>query len=160
MSKIIMSNACIFAYEICEDAEISICIEKWKSRLKNNLEDYSENKSLYPKDKDYWSNRIKNISQTLEQGFSVLSREEYNTKIREYFLSKPVLEISSDEFYRSLNILPPINWVCCDEFEMFHISEGEWGSFHAQYYRNKKTNKCFTCVSDVYDKSTWIDKRV
>lgn len=27
MSKIIMSNACIFAYEICEDAEISICIE-------------------------------------------------------------------------------------------------------------------------------------
>ncbi len=155
-----MSNACIFEYEICEDAEISICIEKWKSRLKNNLEDYSGNENLYPEDKDYWSNRIKNTFQMLEQGFSVLSRDEYDAKVREYFLSQPVIEIPRYEFYRALNVLPPINWFCCDEFEMFHISEGKWGFFHAQYYRNKKTNKCFTCVSDVYDKSTWIDKRV
>lgn len=155
-----MSNACIFEYEICEDAEISICIEKWKSRLKNNLEDYSGNENLYPEDKDYWSNRIKNTFQMLEQGFSVLSRDEYDAKVREYFLSQPVIEISSDEFYRSLNILPPINWVCCDEFEMFHISEADYSVYHAQYYRDKKTHKCFTCVSDVYDKSTWIDKRV
>ena len=155
-----MSNACIFAYEICEDAEISICIEKWKSRLKNNLEDYSENEILYPKDKGYWHNRIKNTSQTLEQVFSVLSREEYNTKIREYFLSKPVREITSENFYDALNALPPINWVMCDEFEMFHISEADYSVYHTQYYRDKKTNKCFTCVSDVYDKSTWIDKRV
>ena len=155
-----MSNACIFAYEICEDAEISICIEKWESRLKKNLEDYSENESLYPKDKDYWRNRIKNTSQTLEQGFSVLSRKEYNTKVREYFLSQPVIEISRYKFYMALNVLPPRNWFCCDDFEMFHSSEGDYSVYHAQYYHNKKTDKFYTCISDVYDKSTWIDKRI
>lgn len=160
ITKLIVSKYDLFTYRSCEDDEISNCIERWKKELSENIALYSENTKLYPSNSKYWSYQVDKTSKILEQGFFVLSSDEFQAKVREYYLSQPIREITSENFYDALNALPPINWVMCDDFEMFHISEGDYSVYHAQYYHNKKTDKFYTCISDVYDKSTWIDKRI
>ncbi len=160
MTKLVVSKYDLFTYRYCEEAEVSNCIEHWKKELSENIALYSENTKLYPSNSKYWNYQVGKISKILEQGFFVLSSDEFQAKVREYYLSQPVIEISRYKFYMALNVLPPRNWFCCDDFEMFHISEANYSVYHAQYYHNKKTDKFYTCISDVYDKSTWIDKRI
>lgn len=160
MTKLVVSKYDLFTYRYCEEAEVSNCVERWKKELSENIALYSENTKLYPSNSKYWNYQVGKISKILEQGFFVLSSDEFQAKVREHFLSKPIREITSENFFKALNALPPVNWVMYDDFEMFHISEADYSVYHTQYYRDKKTNKCFTCVSDVYDKSTWIDKRI
>ena len=160
MTKLIVSNCNLFAYRLCDEIRTPLCIEKWKEELKQEVASYSEKTKVDSDNAAFWQKQALPAAKYLEAGFSVYSHDEYDAKVREYFLSQLVIEIPRHEFYRALNVLPPRNWFCCDEFEMFHISEADYSVYYTQYYRDKKTNKCFTCVSDVYDKSTWIDKRI
>ena len=160
MTKLIVSKYDLFTYNFCDEAEVSIRIERWKKELSENIALYSEYAKIYSSDSKYWNYKVDRTSKILEQGFFVLSSDEFQAKVREYYLSQPIREITSENFYDALNALPPINWVMYDDFEMFHISEGDYDFYHAQYYHDKKTDKFYTCISDVYDKSTWIDKRI
>ena len=160
MTKLIVSKYDLFTYNFCDEAEVSIRIERWKKELSENIALYSEYAKIYPSDSKYWNYKVDRTSKILEQGFLVLSSDEFQAKVREHFLSQPIREITSEDFYYALNVLPPINWVMYDDYEMLHISEADYDFYHAQYYHNKKTGKFYTCISDVYDKSTWIDKRI
>lgn len=160
MTKLIVSKYDIFTYNYCDESEVSIKIESWKKELSENIALYSEYAKVYPSNSKYWNFQRDKAHKMLEQGFLVLDEDEFRAKVREYFLSLPICEITSENFYDALNALPPINWVMSDDFEMFHSSEGDYSVYHAQYYHNKKTDKFYTCISDVYDKSTWIDKRI
>ena len=160
MTKLVVSNHNLFVYRLCDEIRTSLCIEKWEEELKQEVDSYSEKAKADSDNAAFWQKQSLPAAKYLESGFSVYSHDEYDTKVREYFLSQPVIEIPRYEFYRALNVLPPRNWFCCDEFEMFHISEADYSVYHTQYYHNKKTDKFYTCISDVYDKSTWIDKRI
>lgn len=160
MTKLIVSQYDIFTYTYCDESEVSMKIESWKKKLSENIALYSENAKICPDDSKYWNYQIDKAQKMLEQGFLVLEEDEFRAKVREHFLSLPIREITSEKFYHALNVLPPINWVMSDDFEMFHISEADYDVYHGQYYHDKKTNKFYACVSDVYDKSTWIDKRI
>ena len=160
MTKLVVSNHDLFVYRLCDEFATSLCVEEWKDELKQEVASYLEKAKAAPDNATFWKKQSLLPAKYLEVGFSVYSHDEYDAKVREYYLSQPIIEIKCHVFYRALNVLPPRNWFCCDDFEMFHISEGDYSVYHAQYYHNKKTDKFYTCISDVYDKSTWIDKRI
>lgn len=160
MTKLVVSNHNLFVYRLCDEFATSLCVEEWKDELKKEVASYLEKAKADPDNATFWKKQSVPAAKYLEAVFSVYSHDEYDAKVREYFLSQPVIEIPRYKFYRALNVLPPRNWFCCDDFEMFHISEAEYSFYHAQYYHDKKTGKFYTCISDVYDKSTWIDKRI
>lgn len=160
MTKLVVSNHNLFVYRLCDEFATSLCVEEWKDELKKEVASYLEKAKAAPDNATFWKKQSLSPAKYLEDGFSVYSHDEYDAKVREYYLSQPVIEIKRHVFYRALNALPPRNWFCCDDFEMFHISEAEYSFYHTQYYHDKKTGKFYTCISDLYDKSTWIDKRI
>jgi hypothetical protein len=160
MTKLVVSNHNLFVYRLCDEFATSLCIEEWEYELKQEVAFYLEKAKADPDNATFLKKQSVPAAKYLEAGFSVYSHDEYDAKVREYYLSQPVIEITRYKFYMALNVLPPRNWFCCDDFEMFHSSEGDYSVYHAQYYHDKKTDKFYTCISDVYDKSTWIDKRI
>ena len=89
----------------------------------------------------------------------VMTIEEYCQKDRDFYLSKPLKEISCGEFNDMLGMLPPLKWERKDSnFETFCMSEMTSGYYTSQYAR--LGDKYFTKVVDCVDRSTWITKKM
>ena len=78
---------------------------------------------------------------------------------RRWYLSKPIREISREEFDDALNVLPPVQTLIdgVGDFVRFASSEGEAYSFRRQYLA--AGGRYWTAVVDDCDETTFLDYR-
>lgn len=88
--------------------------------------------------------------------FRAMTYEQFRVLEREKLLGKPLQEISEDQFYEMLNVLPPIGWTSHKGVEVFCMSEFYTGFYTNQYAHDKATGKYYTKLVDYADRSTWI----
>ena len=88
--------------------------------------------------------------------YQAMTYEQFRVLEREKLLGKPLQEISEDQFYEMLNVLPPIGWTSHKGVEVFCMSEFYTGFYTNQYAHDKATGKYYTKLVDYADRSTWI----
>ena len=138
-------NSYSFLYESQSEKEE---LERIKKEHKEELKRYENNKKY---DLQYWSNRIEKEKNRI---YKVTTFEEFEKLQREYYLNKPLKEISEQEFDDALNVLPPLNWCTINEVNQFLMSEFYTGVYTTQYARYN--NKYYCKIVDAYDSTTWI----
>lgn len=86
--------------------------------------------------------------------FRIINDEEYCEIQKNFYLSKPLIEITKDRYYDMLGVLPPKKWETNNGVESFCLAEMEEGSFCNQFAT--KDGKYYEKTVDIFDKSTWI----
>jgi hypothetical protein len=86
--------------------------------------------------------------------YKIMAYVDFEVAKRTHYLSMPVSEITEDEFYEALNVLPPVNWVTINGVNEFCMSERLTGNFTGQYGRS--SGKFYHKIVEMYDKTTWI----
>lgn len=122
-----------------------------KKHNQKDVEHLSKIVKDYP-DSDYFE---KCLSREKKCNYQIMTFDDYLAQKKEYYLSDPVQEISEDEYYENLNVLPPLFWCIIDGVDMFCMSEFYTDSFTAQYA--KYNGKYYCKMVDAYDKTTWIN---
>lgn len=106
---------------------------------------------------DYWKSRVDEVTAILNDGFSVISFEEFQAMEKSKLISGEPEEITADKFNEMLDVLPPLKWCTIDGIEMFCMSEMYTGTYTNQYAHDKSSGKYYTKMVDACDKSTWIN---
>ena len=123
-------------------------LKKIKKIHGEDLKRYENNKKY---DLKYWKNRIKKEKNRI---YKVTTFEEFEKLQREYYLNKPLIEVTKQEFDDALNVLPPLRWCTISGVEEFLMSEFYTGIYTTQYA--KCNNKYYCKMVDAYDQTTWI----
>ena len=88
------------------------------------------------------------------RNWSIMSEASFLSAFRAHYLSKPLVEITADDFHEALGCLPPVAWEHRDGVERFIVSEAEAGTFHSQFA--ECNGRYFRRMVDIKDRSTWI----
>jgi hypothetical protein len=156
--RIVFSNSTLRSFDFLKDNEaeegaIARAVAFYSEAL-NRLKDLAENFT----DDDYWKKRATETQALLEAGFSVLPFEQYLAKKNKSYTDIPMTEITAEHYNEQLDILPPIYWCTIDGITMFCMSEMTDGTITSQYAHDLSTDKYYTKLVDIYDKSTWLHK--
>lgn len=122
-----------------------------KEHNQESINRWAKNAEDYPND-DYFR---KCLAREKKCNYQIMTFDDYLTAKKEYYLSDTVQEISEDEYYENLNVLPPLNWGAINGIEMFCMSEFYTDSFTTQYA--KHNGKYYCKMVDAFDKTTWIN---
>lgn len=96
----------------------------------------------------------------LERGFGVMSFETYLNKQREYLCTDAPKEITKEAYDDAFNVLPPILLKRNGNIRSFCMREFYSGTITSQYAHDTVTDKYYTALVDVADKSTWLFNRI
>lgn len=135
-------------------------IERAKQHYSEDLALVTENRKNYPNMDSHWQSQIERYSAILDGGFEAITFEEYDKRQRAKYLNKEPKEVTAKDFDDMLNVLPPLAWVRTDNYSMFCVGECYTMTYYAQYLYNKENGKYYTALVDIYDKTTWLDKRL
>lgn len=139
----------MYIYDFTTPEKAEEVIAKAKKKYQEEAEKFEK----LGKNNEYFANMAKRSrNATLE----AMTYEEFKKREREHILSIPMYEISEEEFYEMLNVLPPIGWICHKNVEIFCMSEFYTGSYTNQYAHDKNTGKYWAKLVNYTDKSTWI----
>ena len=116
------------------------------------------------KDIEAWKNHIKNYPETEAfkeylktaeaKKFKVMTWDEYEQGEHNYYINRPLKEITADRFNEMLNILPPKCWTTINGVEMFCMSEMLTGTYTDQFARIG--DKYYNKIVNLADRKTWI----
>ena len=138
-------NSYSFLYESQSEKEE---LERLRNEHKEELKRYENNKKY---DLQYWTNRIEKEKNRI---YKVTTFKEFEKLQREYYLNKPLIEVTKQEFDDALNVLPPLKWCTINGVNQFLMSEFDAGVYTTQYARYN--NKYYCKKVDAYDPTTWI----
>ena len=93
-------------------------------------------------------------TESLNIKYELMTFSEFDHMQREFYLKKPLYEVSAETYDDMLNVLPPLKWCTIQGIEMFCMSEVYTGTFTTQYA--KVGDKYYGKMVDISDKSTWI----
>ena len=127
-------------FKAIEDTQQSI--ESWGK----NIKQYGTCKSF----EDY-------LTEAKNRQFKIMTYEEFIELQKNHYNRLPLTEITEDQFFEMMNVLPPIYWRTKNNIEMFCMSEFLTSSFTSQYLHDRTTNKFYHKTVDVTDQSTWGD---
>lgn len=130
-----------------EQAELERAIENKKQSIAT-WESHAKN---YP---DGAKKFLAYAEQDKKINYEIMSYGDFEAAKREFYLSKPATEVTEDQFYEMLNVLPPVNWVTINGVNEFCMSERLTGNYTGQYGRSN--GKFYHKTVDIYDKTTWI----
>jgi len=112
-----------------------------------------------------WGNHCKNypdigqfkvyLEEAKNKKYEIMPYSEYIKLERNYYLNRPLTEITAERYNEMLNVLPPIKWCTKNNVEMFCISEMLTGNYTSQYMHNKTTDKYYHKTVDITDQTTW-----
>ncbi|MBR6636617.1 MAG: hypothetical protein IKK97_04115 [Phascolarctobacterium sp.] len=91
--------------------------------------------------------------------FEVMTFAEYQARQRQYFVNRPIEEVSAESFNNAFECLPPLHIRhLSDKDWYFSMSEFYTGTFTGQYaYIN---GKYYYALVDITDNSTYIHNRL
>lgn len=113
----------------------------------------------YPKNAEYWKARANEYRRESESA-KIVTWEEFQKIQRDFFISEKPVEVSEEDYYEHLDVLPPIHYISRNGFTMFCMSEMYTGTYTTQYARDNKTGKYYCLTVDVTDPETWIYNRI
>lgn len=155
---LIIDNAFFDCFTSCKESEVTANIERAREFYENDKYTYESHLVNYPNMADNWKALLDRTNKILEAGFRAVTWEEYEKLQREKWLSKEPKEITRDEYYEALNVLPPECWIQNERYSMFFIGECTTMTFYGQYLYDKASGKYYTALTDICDESTWLDK--
>lgn len=158
MELLIINNAFADCFTICTESEISVGIERAKKSYEQDKATYESHLVNYPNMADHWQFQLDKTNKILQSGFRAVTWEEYCKLQRERWLSKEPKEITEEDFYYALNVLPPKKWIRNERYSMFFIGECTTMTFYGQYLQDKESGKYYYAMADISDESTWLDK--
>lgn len=158
MELLIINNAFADCFTICTESEVSVGIERAKKSYEQDKATYESHLVNYPNMADHWQFQLDKTNKILQSGFRAVTWEEYCKLQRERWLSKEPKEITEEDFYYALNVLPPKKWIRNERYSMFFIGECTTMTFYGQYLQDKKSGKYYYAMADILDESTWLDK--
>jgi hypothetical protein len=88
--------------------------------------------------------------------YEVMHFDEFLKRKADRLLT-PIEEISEENYYYALEVLPPMNWGVHNGISSFFMSEFTDGNYTSQYA--KRGGKYYCKTVNYYDKSTWINKQ-
>ena len=89
-----------------------------------------------------------------KKSYQVMTCEEFALAERNFYINRPMTEITEERYYDMLNVLPPRCWTTLRGVEMFCMSEMLTGTYTDQYA--KVGDKYYNKIVDIIDRSTWI----
>lgn len=146
------------AFTICLVDDVDANIERARNYYTDEVELYKHHLIHYPNMSDHWQLQLKVCKDILKAGFKAVTWKEYVKLQREKWLSKEPKEITQEEYYYALNVLPPKNWIQNERYSMFFIGECTTMTFYGQYLYDKASRKYYYAMADIFDESTWLDK--
>ena len=155
---LIINNAYFDCFTTCKESEVSTNIERAKESYEKDKALYESHLVNYPNMSDHWQFQLDKTNKILQSGFRAVTWKEYCKLQREKWLSKEPKEITREEYNEALNVLPPKCWIQNERYSMFFIGECTTMTFYGQYLYDKVSGKYYTALTDIYDKSTWLDK--
>lgn len=158
MELLIINNAFADCFTICTESEVSVGIERAKKSYEQDKATYESHLVNYPNMADHWQFQLDKTNKILQSGFRAVTWEEYCKLQRERWLSKEPKEITEEDFYYALNVLPPKKWIRNERYSMFFIGECTTMTFYGQYLQDKESGKYYYAMADILDESTWLDK--
>lgn len=156
--RLIINNFNADPFTLCNVADADKEIERAREYYQRDVEIYEHNLVYYPSMTDHWNEMLEKTRSILKAGFEAVTFEEYKKRQRERWLSKEAKEITEEQYYYALDVLPPKHYVRNERYHMFFIGECTTMSFFGQYLYDKQTGKYWTALTDILDESTWIDK--
>jgi hypothetical protein len=86
--------------------------------------------------------------------------QEYEAERIKFYLSHKLEQVTQEEFYEQLEMLPPLMWKSYSDSygscQYFFVSEMTIGTVTLQYYESN--GKFFKKYADFKDRTTWIDQ--
>lgn len=151
----LFDNRC---FTVCKTDEVEESIMQAQEFYAKDVERYKQLLEERTEMADHWQKQLERCEAVLKAGFEAITFEECYKRDRERWLSKEPTEISEKDYNYALEVLPPKNWTKNDRYSMFFIGECTTATFYGQYLYDKQTGKYYTALTDIYDRSTWIDK--
>jgi len=155
---LIINNAYVESFTSCKESEVSANIKKAREFYEKEKKSQRRLIMAYPKEKEYWQKALDRTKKILASGFRAVTWEEYEKLQRGKWLSKEPKEISKKEYNEALNVLPTKCWIQNERYSMFFIGECTTMTYYGQYLYDKVSGKYYTALTDICDKSTWLDK--
>ena len=146
------------SFTLCKIDEVDASIKRAQEFYANDVETYKHHLIYFPNMSDHWQKQLEICESVLKAGFEAITWEEYVKRQREKWLSKEPKEITREEYDCALNVLPPKVWIQNERYSMFFIGECTTMTYYGQYLYDKVSGKYYTALTDMYDKSTWLDK--
>lgn len=161
MNKIIMTIGAIPSiYDYVREGESSEkALENAILTLYQYAIDMEENAFKYPANAEYWKARAAEYRKESESA-KVTTYEEFQKIQRNFFILEKPVEVSEEDYYEHLDVLPPIHYTSRNGFSMFCMSEMTTGKYTTQYAKDEKTGKYYCLTVDVTDPETWIYNRI
>ena len=153
MCVVNIANMQVFDYTF-EKRECSDLLQKAETYKAENIERYTRYIDEYPQNKEYWKICLEKEKNAM---FEVMTFDDYLSKQKEYFISKPMSEVDEETWNNMLDILPPLHYCERNGVVMFCIMEMYTGTYTNQYAYDRKTKKYWTKMVDCTDPTTWID---
>jgi len=154
----IINNFDCECFTSCKRSNIRTNIQRAKEYYERDKSLYERHLVNYPNMADHWQEQLDKTKKILASGFRAVTWDEYKKLQREKWLSKEPKEITEEDYDYALNVLPPKGWIQNERYSMFFIGECYTMSFYNQYLYDKVSGKYYTALTDLCDKSTWLDK--
>lgn len=149
-------------YTDCKPEQVQESIERAKAFYSRDIELFKKNIKERPEMADFFTQRLNEYSAIIAAGFEAITWEEYKQRQADKWLSKTATECTREEYEENLDILPPLNYINYGDYTIFHVGECTTMTYYAQYIcihatKKNKKKKYYCALTDIYDRSTWID---
>ena len=118
---------------------------------------YTEPVSIPGSEIAYSMSFIRNVAANVDKNENVVV-SPYSAGVALSMLAEGAEGETREEFDDMLNVLPPLKWIRNERYSMFCVGECTTMTYYAQYIRIHGTGKCYCALTDIYDRTTWIDK--
>lgn len=130
--------------------DAAVCFIENAETFRRNAETYRmDNPSL----SESWEKRAVEYDAMIES-LRLMTFSEFLEMERDYYISKPLEEVTEEDYHDAMNVLPPEWMGTMYGVHMFTMSEHWTGPYTSQYARHG--GKYYRKMVDCSDRSTWI----
>ena len=152
--KWIVNTHTLTAWNFTKSEEEALAILERAIQYEKECAERCESHAInHPDSSEYWK---KQAEQHRAAKFEIMTYTEFQNRQREKLLAGDPQEITEDEYYEALDVLPPEKWVTIDGVSEFCMSEHYTANYTSQYAKDTRTNKFYCKTVDIFDSSTWI----
>ena len=142
-------------YDYCKPSEVDAKLARANASREANIETYKSRIVNDPNNAEMWNRELERYKRA---EYVAGDWEAFTAAQRQHLIGE-IHEITEEEWYEALEVLPPANWGNYPGgFEMFYCIEAFAASYYSQYAR--KDGKYYTALVDITDKNTWINNRL
>ena len=143
-------------YDFCSSERAQKTLDQAQKEAMEKVEYYNKEIADHPNhDNEYLKLRKKEYETAK---YEMMTFADYLRRKKKIMTSGDVTEVTADEYYYVLNIMPPIQMSFRDGMSLFCVSEMKTDTYTTQYA--EIGDRYYSATVDLADESTWINRRV